>query len=1013
MPGEKPTIPLPPVAPGPIGPIDPGPILRLFPTLPVVRPEDMLALEFRFLNLTTSGASPPQLVRQDPAMEAFLAVRFPPQAIAETAYADSGGTPQAPPITSRAAGESWLVFRVPADVEAINFTLEDLLDWSRLEPVTASDLANPAGNSVSSTPFTAIEAPYRLFLSPGPDTGWVHALRPVTHAGRTELWHTRLAVRRRDGTLCESPALLPMVRAVWTPDLTPPPNPDSNLSANHLPFAPGRSAISRRHRYEIVQLCNSKRVGRLIDARRLMLSTLGAWLDLHGAWDPPETMNVMGWRHIATMGRDHYVKVVEKGYLYPFGHRAALVTETIRRVEPVPGTARQAAYLRQKQYLIVLERERTYPGPEAFTQRVDRKQARNLPLRRITVTTERTPDLDATPGEPVAGLGTLAFWPRSQGADLLFHCRGEDWEGKHCEFALPLLFLKNTVVHSPSDLEKVRQAYRDPDAAANCARRTVGLAGQQVAFARRPLPGTTAEPEGDVNFETEAITFSSTHPASGSGLDRPYFPIMEKARVRIPTLAQFAGTAAAQTIQLADVWLESGFDPLANKGQLLAVLPDRPIMAFAGEKVGGVMRPDLALAGLSLRYGLVGGNGPADAAAFADGLFDPSRFFDGAKVLGGLALAELVDAVSGLTAAGNVRVPQITSRVRYQEEEPLRGPSALETTMVWEPGLHSFGPFVAWYNDDPEATMGTPATLKVNARAVTPLAPPAPPTYTVTGDLTSFTIDLANCIRLGFPRLAFTAGSGASPAVNINLKWVIFTGPLTFVQKLREQIGDLTGDRFNLDVEPSGLKAALSLPVPPVAMGIFSLQNLAFAAGLHLPFMGDDPMLLRLAFSARESPFIATVGPFGGGGFFALELSAAGVRMLEAALEFGGNMSLNIGVASGGLYLMAGIYFSCRSDSGAQLEGYVRCGGELEVLGIVSLSAEFYMGLVYQSAGNKVWGQATLTVEVELLFFSTAVSLTVERCFSGDEHDPSFTAMMTEPAWQEYAAAFAPDEEVR
>ena len=45
------------------------------------------------------------------------------------------------------------------------------------------------------------------------------------------------------------------------------------------------------------------------------------------------------------------------------------------------------------------------------------------------------------------------------------------------------------------------------------------------------------------------------------------------------------------------------------------------------------------------------------------------------------------------------------------------------------------------------------------------------------------------------------------------------------------------------------------------------------------------------------------------GGFFALGVSAAGVEEIEASIEFGGNISLNLGVASGGVYVMAGVYF--------------------------------------------------------------------------------------------------------
>ena len=61
-------------------------------------------------------------------------------------------------------------------------------------------------------------------------------------------------------------------------------------------------------------------------AHRLMLSSLGALLDGEGAWTTrPETVRgssrtysrglVSRMEHLTALGRDHYVKVVDAGYL--------------------------------------------------------------------------------------------------------------------------------------------------------------------------------------------------------------------------------------------------------------------------------------------------------------------------------------------------------------------------------------------------------------------------------------------------------------------------------------------------------------------------------------------------------------------------------------------------------------------------------------------------------------------------------------------------------------------------
>jgi len=182
------------------------------------------------------------------------------------------------------------------------------------------------------------------------------------------------------------------------------------------------------------------------------------------------------------------------------------------------------------------------------------------------------------------------------------------------------------------------------------------------------------------------------------------------------------------------------------------------------------------------------------------------------------------------------------------------------------------------------------------------------------------------------------------------------------------------------------------------------MQNLKFSGEIYLPFTGD-PVSIRFAFNEKNNPFLLTVCMFGGGGFFALVLSPDGIKLVEGSLEFGGSFAMNLGVASGGMTLMAGIYFKYE-DSFITITGYVRCTGELEVLGLISISAEFYLSLTYQEQGNKVYGQASLTVKIKILFFSTKVTLKVEREF-GHSPAPLFSDLMEEHDWLAYCEAFA------
>jgi hypothetical protein len=151
------------------------------------------------------------------------------------------------------------------------------------------------------------------------------------------------------------------------------------------------------------------------------------------------------------------------------------------------------------------------------------------------------------------------------------------------------------------------------------------------------------------------------------------------------------------------------------------------------------------------------------------------------------------------------------------------------------------------------------------------------------------------------------------------------------------------------------------------------------------------------------------VSLFGGGGFFGVGVSAKGLEQVEASIEFGGNISLNLGVASGGVSVMAGIYFGMKAEV-VELTGYLRCGGYLEVLGLISITVEFYLGFTYRKksgAGSEVWGQASLKVAVKVAFFSTSVTLSVERRFAGAGGDPTFAESVAPSEWAGYLQAFA------
>jgi hypothetical protein len=128
-------------------------------------------------------------------------------------------------------------------------------------------------------------------------------------------------------------------------------------------------------------------------------------------------------------------------------------------------------------------------------------------------------------------------------------------------------------------------------------------------------------------------------------------------------------------------------------------------------------------------------------------------------------------------------------------------------------------------------------------------------------------------------------------------------------------------------------------------------------------------------------------------------------------------------VASGSVSVMIGIYLRLEVEAGS-LTGYFRIRGEVDVLGLITASITLELSLTYEFETGKMVGRASVTVEVEVLFFSTSVEISCERRLAGSNGDPTFAEVLGiaqdgtvpdpgapdggVPAWSQYVAAFGP-----
>jgi hypothetical protein len=1038
--------------------------------LRALRRSDLLSLSFECVNLRLTADG--RLERSDPGKPAFIIVHFPGQHITEQAFAVNAagaGAVDPPPVRTAIAGGSRLAFQLPDSVESLPATLDALLAWDDWAPLLVEtalprsfDGAGPLPSPSTPGPDdTAIEFPFRLILSPDRDGAWRHTVGAKQHDGRIELWQTRLVQRRVEGvtTWTHAGGDLRAVAFVDRPnsftttltrserkqivrlssDFTIAPSPGSGPAMQGLSEAERQAlAVMLALRHNVPSPYRPQPLA----AEQFALSTLGANARLNSQWDfpvvPPEIaqalnlplLSLQQYEHIAGLGRDQYVKTVRVGFLCGTCHLASLVKVSERRFSnfgvagttPVGALFGSVAYMRQYYQVVVQKPTVDYTDLSGGYQH----KGREMPLRSIRLTTLVSPPLDL-PFDPAELASHFPldmdpeqrdiwiqneferrmqspFWLNVLGQKFMFQAIGEDADGNKVSFALPLMFVPYEALGEHATIRNVFNA-------GGLDARTLQFGQQAVAFA------PSGDKPGSTHLKTESLTYDIEQPPGTAGSSKAmrvenlpphfvvrYLPWITKVMASSPGLEEMMGSAQPMAFRLDEThYLEHGFDAAQS-----FITLDSPVsLSMGAQKGGGLARPDSTIQAISRTLGPTAApdalaSGKVDISAFADarilGTIPIRSILPANPVFDALTAAEIPSAAQLESADFKLNAPRLTTTRILDANGQV---TAVETRYLWKPVLQ-----------DPPAmgvlTLGlASADLLLDARLTRQMASGAS-SLVVMGRLRKPQLSFANALAVEIGELIFRAEEGRTMEVGAKEVDLTFLGPLQFVNTLRQILpADGFDDPPFVNVDAQGISAGYTLGIPSVGVGIFSLQNIALGATLSVPF-ADKPAGVRFAVSERHKPFLVTVSLFGGGGFFALAVSANGLEQIEAAIEFGGNISLNLGVASGGVFVMAGIYFKL-TKTAIELTGYLRCGGYLDVLGLISISIEFYLAFTWrkkEGQGSEVWGQATLTVCVKVAFFSKSVRLSVERRFAGSDGDPTFAQTNSEADWALYLQAF-------
>ncbi|MGM5000119.1 hypothetical protein AB8A05_15405 [Tardiphaga sp. 538_B7_N1_4] len=398
----------------------------------------------------------------------------------------------------------------------------------------------------------------------------------------------------------------------------------------------------------------------------LSLTAMGATFVGEGQWEPPSpivlpfdvnlpdidhnwrpSLRLERWNHRAVLGRDIYVEVAYKGFLFPIGHRASLLKVSERRFFPHPETKKTTAYLIQRLFIVVGKREKNFP---ALGQPFD---GRPWPAHLVTMAAGRTPDLkdpeergnqqvngrllfnDAS-GAPLNG---LVFWPRigacsdatNLGADgniiaadkkeVAFQFRkDEDTQ----PISAPLLFIDNVAAHEPSTMQAVLDYYRKtlPDGSP-LRQATHGSVRRRYAPPVKDGETELDTQSWDLSATGRYIAADATKGVAESfavdgmmeGADQPpFYPVIRTTNIKVQSVDRMIGTpAGSMTAAFNESYVRHGFAPDQNPSELfLDVLSPAIYLNFAGagDAVGGLAKPNARLVALSRKFGPVGGKAP-------------------------------------------------------------------------------------------------------------------------------------------------------------------------------------------------------------------------------------------------------------------------------------------------------------------------------------------------------------------------------------------------------------------
>lgn len=1000
------------------------------PMISLFREEDLLDIDIEFSNLkiVKKISEAAYLLKSLDSDQSCISIIMKTQHIAESTFNTSDSSNIETPVEAFAAGSSKLGFKIPDDLvsgteSSFVLTGERLMKWYDLESILIPAIESSNFPSEGEPPKeneTFIECPWRLYLSPTKNETWIHSTSQQTDSEYKELWHTTLQAKsslnlQEPNELEEFDPIPNKMFIIWTPDRVNENNWETSLTPTHRKTFLKKSLLDANG---------------AININQFIMSPLGAWIDGDKIWSKAE------WIQRSVLGRDIYVKGAIEGICCFSGHKVMSIEITERK----HGKSKDKSvfYLHKTYSIHFLERTKLYD-----------QNRRDFVFTKLSLKGSLSYEIDKPRYEDPED---NHFIIEKNKKPILFPFLGVDDTGKEVHFEAPLVLIETGKADSESEVrERIQKGISYYNSPQLLDLRTQDMRGQSINYLKSSNIVNQNQkysyPTLSMTFRTKWISnplYEGIHPVldDPEGAAKVYLPMLDNI-VGGDSKANSNLIATHKVIQFYDEYLTSTNGE--NKGGIFLTLKSPYKHSFTdtntADKTGGLAAPNLSVYGISSNFGPVNvisdeidSNTQTIKNAlkfFADGNFDPMSYFDlKSKLFGFFTLGDIIIEKK----AGDDQI-----QVKFEDQVPALKTTIdpvsgnVQSTFNWEPSIRkNFDTGFIELILDPNNTEGSDPLEPVKSlmlEVVIVKTRSSGPKVNISGNIKSFSLVFLKLLEVVVENFSFEKSTDKKMKINLDSIDFKFRNELSLLDKLKEKLPAVFDNNAEVEIYKDGLKVNYSFPIPDVQLGAFNLFNISLNSILFLPF-GDKPLKFGFGFAKPSNPFMLTVSIYGGGGFFEFISGPKGIESLRAALEFGGHSAMNLGVASGSITVVAGVFLQIeKSQQGQSLfedkttvTGYLRASGSLDVLGLITVCADFFMGLTYPNNGDVVYGSATIRVKIKTFMASRSVSLTLTRTFkvksrsSFDKSQQSiltsdkitFETMMNPTQYKKYRLAFAP-----